>query len=171
MEKLAFEQQQFAVKHHNLVYKYLHTKHLPVKEFYDIIVFGYLRACQAYMTREDLQQFSFSTIAWSKMDTERYNHFRSQRCAKRSAKVLSLDYTDDKYTFSDIVEDSSADVLSEVCAEEFFDRFSDTQKQMLKMRAYGYNNGDIARKFKKPVNIVAKEISSLYPVALELMEA
>ena len=39
-------QRIFAEKNHNLVYKFLHEKNLPASEYYDIIIFGYLRAVQ-----------------------------------------------------------------------------------------------------------------------------
>ena len=37
-------QRIFADKNHNLVYKFLHEKNLPASEYYDIVIFGYLRA-------------------------------------------------------------------------------------------------------------------------------
>lgn len=42
-------QRFFAEKNHNLVYKFLHEKNLPASEYYDIIIFGYLRAVQGYL--------------------------------------------------------------------------------------------------------------------------
>ena len=39
-------QRIFADKNHNLVYKFLHEKNLPASEYYDIVIFGYLRAVQ-----------------------------------------------------------------------------------------------------------------------------
>ena len=36
-------QRIFADKNHNLVYKFLHEKNLPASEYYDIVIFGYLR--------------------------------------------------------------------------------------------------------------------------------
>ena len=43
-------QRIFADKNHNLVYKFLHEKNLPASEYYDIVIFGYLRAVQRYLT-------------------------------------------------------------------------------------------------------------------------
>ena len=47
-------QRIFADKNHNLVYKFLHEKNLPASEYYDIVIFGYLRAVQRYLTDPNL---------------------------------------------------------------------------------------------------------------------
>ena len=43
---LTKEQQDFAAEHHGLVYKFLNDNHLPEDEFYDVVIFGYLKAVQ-----------------------------------------------------------------------------------------------------------------------------
>ena len=49
---LTKEQQDFAAEHHGLVYKFLNDNHLPEDEFYDVVIFGYLKAVQDYFSRE-----------------------------------------------------------------------------------------------------------------------
>ena len=41
---LTKEQQDFAAEHHGLVYKFLNDNHLPENEFYDVVIFPYLKA-------------------------------------------------------------------------------------------------------------------------------
>ena len=41
---LTKEQQTFATAHHSLVYKFLNENRLPEDEFYDVVIFGYLKA-------------------------------------------------------------------------------------------------------------------------------
>ena len=45
---LTKEQQDFAAEHHGLVYKFLNDNHLPEDEFYDVVIFGYLKAVQDF---------------------------------------------------------------------------------------------------------------------------
>ena len=61
-------QRIFADKNHNLVYKFLHEKNLPASEYYDIVIFGYLRAVQRYLTDPNLAGYSFATVAWRAME-------------------------------------------------------------------------------------------------------
>ena len=89
-EPLTKKQQDFATVHHNLVYKFMKDNHLPESEFYDVIIFGYLKAVRDYLTRKKLQNYSFSTIAWKSMTRSTSNYFRSQKRQKKHIKVLSI---------------------------------------------------------------------------------
>lgn len=66
-------QRIFADKNHNLVYKFLHEKNLPASEYYDIVIFGYLRAVQRYLSEPNLAGYSFATVAWRAMEGEVVN--------------------------------------------------------------------------------------------------
>ena len=116
---LTKEQQEFAAEHHGLVYKFLNDNHLPDDEFYDVVIFGYLKAVRDYFSREVLrqysfatiydvvifpylkavrdycdstsaQEYSFSTIAIRQMRFRLYDYFRSQERRKRNAEILSI---------------------------------------------------------------------------------
>jgi len=85
------EQSDFAAEHHNYVYSFLTKRHLPVDEFYDIAIFGYLRAVRNYCVREDLRKYKFSTIAYSSMRSSVGDHFRAQRAQMRTAEIIPFD--------------------------------------------------------------------------------
>ena len=46
------EQKTFAEKHHGLVYKFLNKNQLSADEFYDVVIFGYLRAVRRFLRRQ-----------------------------------------------------------------------------------------------------------------------
>ena len=50
---LTKEQQAFATDHHGLVYKFLNENHLPEDEFYDVVVFAYLKAVMRGISETD----------------------------------------------------------------------------------------------------------------------
>ena len=52
---LTKEQQDFAAEHHGLVYKFLNDNHLPENEFYDVVIFPYLKAVQDYCNSASTQ--------------------------------------------------------------------------------------------------------------------
>lgn len=56
---LTKEQQDFAAEHHGLVYKFLNDNHLPENEFYDVVIFPYLKAVQDYCNSASAQKYSF----------------------------------------------------------------------------------------------------------------
>ena len=58
---LTKEQQEFAAEHHGLVYRFLNDNHLPEDEFYDVVIFPYLKAVRDYCDNTSAQEYSFST--------------------------------------------------------------------------------------------------------------
>ena len=88
-------QRIFAEKNHNLVYKFLHKKNLPASEYYDIVIFGYLRAVQRYLTDPNLAGYSFATVAWRAMEGEVAN---TRRTDKRRFRVIRFVRPRQSYT-------------------------------------------------------------------------
>jgi len=170
--KLNSEQRRFAEEHHTLVFRFLRKQHLPKDEFYDIIIFGYLQAVYDYLEREDLRQYSFTTIAWRDMQSCVGKYYEAQNRQKRKAVVVSLsDILDNGMIRSETVADRRCNLFSEIYASEFYDDFEQREANMMRMKEFGYSNGDIARRFKKPVNVIANELRELYEIALERLAA
>ena len=84
------EQRLFAAENHDLVYAFLKEKNLPESDFYDIVIFGFLRAVRRYFTETALREYKFSTIAWNCMYVDLCNHFKAQHRQKRTATVISI---------------------------------------------------------------------------------
>ena len=57
--KLTEGQKRFAEEHHEVLESFLKYRSLPFDEYYDIVVFRFLRAVQQYDEREDLKKYSF----------------------------------------------------------------------------------------------------------------
>ena len=91
MQTMTREQQDFAASNHNLVYDFLNKRHLSEDEYYDIAIFGYLRAVQKYLQRPELHRYKFSTIAWSAMETDVKNYHEYKNRPMRKAVCCSLE--------------------------------------------------------------------------------
>ncbi len=78
-KKLTEEQQIFATEKHGLIYSFLHLKRLDANEYYDIVVFGYLRAIKKYFDNIAIWEYQFSTIAFKEMNSELVNHFAKNK--------------------------------------------------------------------------------------------
>lgn len=148
---LTFEQRQFADKHHGLVYAFLNDKQLPESEFYDVVIFGYLDAVRDYLTRENLQHYSFATIAWRDMSRSLANYYRDQHRQKRTATVVSIHISnqDNGLPLEETI--GSSDKLMQqlenrLLLHDLANRVSRQQMDMVRLRSSGYSNRDIARK-------------------------
>jgi len=65
---LSSAEREFAERNHKLVHEYLRNKKLDEREFYDVVIFAYLRAIRRYFINKNLGKYNFSTIAWRTMD-------------------------------------------------------------------------------------------------------
>lgn len=83
---LTKEQQEFAAEHHGLVYKFLNDNHLPDDEFYDVVIFPYLKAVQDYFSDESAQRYSFAAIARHRMRLCVYDYFVRKLAASATPK-------------------------------------------------------------------------------------
>lgn len=145
------EQRKFAADHHNLIYSFLNEHHLPENDYYDIVVFGYLKAVRDYFSRDDLKEYSFGTIAWKAMYRCLSNHYKAQRSQKRNAEVVSIHISlyGDGLPLEQTIP--APDTLMERLEAELFwhelaGRISRQQLDAIHMKSCGYGVRDIAHK-------------------------
>ena len=83
LRSMTQEEREFAEQHHNMVIDYLRCKHLPMDDFYDIVIFGYLSAVQQYF-RNPPANVEFKAMAFRAMKDsvlrESEYHARAKRC-------------------------------------------------------------------------------------------
>lgn len=116
--KLTERQQNFASIHHKVLEDFLRYRGLPFDEFYDVVVFRFLRAVKQYDENAKLRQYSFKTIAKNHMRSALSNYYAQQRRRNKNIQFLSLDYPlsyDPGLTLGDTVADESVNVCEEVC--------------------------------------------------------
>lgn len=84
-EPLTPEEQAFAVQHHHLVLEYLRIRRLPVDDWYDVVIFRYLRSVRRWHTELELHYYSFKTIAFKAMQSAIGGEY-----AKRSRRIDAI---------------------------------------------------------------------------------
>jgi len=157
-DTLTKEQRDFAEKWHNLIYAYLNHKGLNEDEYYDIVVFGYLRAVRRYFEEEVLRQYAFSTIAWRCMSTEVKNEHIKRKRQKRSAKTISLNslvYGDEVLLLEEALStpDALMEQLEYQCLlHELAEKVSKRQMKIARMRADGHSLREISKAESLPMN-------------------
>ena len=134
------DESAFAEKYHHLIYAYLGKHKLPVDEFYDIAVFGYLRAVRKYLARPELQQYKFSTIAYRAMSCDIHHSKEYWSRARRRGEVCPLNEDHDSNDLRDTVSETLDNVIS---FEQLTRRITPMQRRIALLRADGYNNKEI----------------------------
>lgn len=154
MQPMTQKQRDFAEEHHNIVYTFLKTRRLKIEDYYDIVIFGFLTAAQRYTEDEHLQQsYSFTTIAFRKMDDSLAEHRRSENRLKRKADVLSLDAPlkdTENMCFADTIPSEGAtpgeQAETKVIYIDALLRATAKQRQALVATAAGYTAKEAAEK-------------------------
>lgn len=152
LEPLTDFERKYATENHNLVYGFLHRYGYSLETYYDIAIFGFLKAVQIYNRRKDLRnKYDFPFISWQYMRSEIGNHFRTEDAKKRklSGTVVSLDAdyseTENLYNCISVVGGKSpeAEVLETERLKEFLNGLSDAQRKIAEMKVDGYSNKEI----------------------------
>lgn len=164
------EESAFAAEHHNLIYRYLHNKNLPEDDYYDVVVFGYLRGVQKHFRRKDLQQYAFTTLAWRAMDSCYINHVKSLLRPKNDAQVLSLNAFKLEETIAD-TRDFLEETIQEMALDETLKRFEETEQNILRLLMAGYSENEICNRLNLNPNELGDCVFNIQCKALPLLLA
>ena len=141
MLPLTSEEANFAEKHHDVLLRYLYFHKLPVDEFYDIAVFGYLRAVRKYLARPELRQYKFSTIARRAMSCDVRHSKEYWNRAKRKGEVCPFDEERDFGELRNTVTESLENVID---FQQLLRKITPAQRRIASLRADGYKDWEIA---------------------------
>lgn len=150
MRPLNEEEKNFAEEHEGIITWYLNLRRLDYDTYYDVAVFGYLRAVRKYIQRPELRQYSFATIATWAMFSEIYNHMRYYGRLKRKAVVYCLDETfEDGLTLNERIGLPDPDVCDTMVKasllREIRAQVSDDEWDIFEKKAVGYQHKDISQ--------------------------
>lgn len=153
MQPLTDFERKFATENHNLVYDFLHKRGYSLENYYDIVIFGYLKAVQIYNRREDLRnKYAFPFISQQYMRSEIGNYLRMESAKKRKplGTVVSLDaeYSGMENLYNCISVDNGKSpefevVVSREQVAEILSGLSDAQRKIIEMKLDGYSNREI----------------------------
>ncbi len=110
--KLTAEESTFAAEHHDVLCSYLRIHGLPADDFYDIAVFGYLRAVRKYLARPELRQYKFTTIAYRAMSCDVHHSREYWARAKRNREICSFNEEQDSPDSRDTVSETLERVVA-----------------------------------------------------------
>ena len=116
--RLTEKQRRFAEEHLKVLEDFLKYRGLSADEFYDVVVFRFLRAVKQYDEREDLRKYTFNTIAKHPMCSALGSYFAHLKRQNENVQVLSLDYPmsyGSGLTLGDCIADESVDICEDVC--------------------------------------------------------
>ncbi len=172
---LTEKHQKFAEKNHDLVYAFLNKKKLSEAVFYDVIIFGYLRAVQEYCDNPKLRSYKFSTLSWKRMQSSLSNYYAYLSSAKRNASVVSLDEpigSPDGLLWEEVISYQSnlmEKFETELLLHDLAMVLPDREIRIIRMKADGKRMHDIA----KAERLTFREINTIllraYPEIIKIL--
>lgn len=171
---LTKEQQDFAAEHHGLVYKFLNDNHLPEDEFYDVVIFAYLKAVRDYCSHSCEERYTFSTIALRQMRFGLYDYLRTQSRQKRHAEIISLQreaYSGSR-TLDELLsvqEDAPMqDLEMSFLLHDLAGRISQQQMNVVRLKRNGYGIREISSREKIPMKRIKEILEEVRIIFLEM---
>ena len=156
LHELTHLQRKFAEENQDTVFRFLSHKGLSAEDYYDIVIFGYLQAVQEYDENPALSRLRFSTVAWKKMADCLNRHYAYENRPKRKAPTVSTHtYTKDGLTLDEILPDRRKDLQEQTAdrllAMEVLSCLTETERQMVHMKADGLTYKEIAERLSTTV--------------------
>ena len=111
--RLNERQRVFAEENHSILTDFLDFRKLPVEEYYDVVIFSFLKAVKSYDEREDLKRYEFESIAKNRMRAALDTYFKKERKKDELMHIVSLDYIP-KTVCCDAVS-GSVDIADYIC--------------------------------------------------------
>ncbi len=94
-----------------MIPRFLAANHLPVDDWYDVVVFRYLLTVKKWFACPGVYKYEFSTLAWNNMRSA-VNHEREKQ--RRRIQTVSLDEVipgTDGLTYAETVTASNLDYI------------------------------------------------------------
>lgn len=163
-------ERRYATDNYHLINTFLKRSRLNPEEYFDVVVFDFLRSVQVYLNDAELRNnFCFEAISYTYMRRAVYTHFREQKAQKRcsgcGADVSFDEMGDHAGESADNIDDISLLEYAELM-EQIRDILTAEQWTILCSKLEGYTLKEIAehygdkpkrvyRQFAKIKNIVA----------------
>ena len=168
---LTMEQKEYAAEHHNLVYRFLRLNHLDESKFYDVVIFGYLKAVQEYLEKPELSRFKFSTLAWRKMKDCVIQEYIYQNRSKRKAPMAEYHENVESQSLDTFLPNRMAGIAetmdNQTLLINLLALLSPKEKTIVHLKAQGYTYREIAEHCKMTPNLVG---NCLYNMRKRLRE-
>ena len=141
------EERDFAEQHHDLVIDFLRYRRLPMDEFYDVVIFGYLSAVQQYI-RNPPVGVNFKAMAFRAMKDAVLRESEYRTRAKRCGVTVGLD--DAGSTLTDPRQDTERRVEGKALLEQVVNMATPREARIINLLIDGFALHEAARFLKMP---------------------
>lgn len=151
------EERGFAEQHHELVIDFLRCKRLPMDDFYDIVIFGYLSAVQQYF-RNPPAGVKFKAMAFRAMKDSILRDGEYNARAKRCAYIISLD----DMNVQDPKQDTERQIEDKALLEQVVSVATPKEAKIISFLMDGFALREAAQRLKMPKAVAVSCMENFY---------
>ena len=141
------EEREFAEQNHDLVIDYLRRRRLPMDDFYDIVIFGYLSAVQQYF-RNPPSNVTFAAMAVRAMKDSVLRDGEYHTRAKRFGITVGMDDLGNALT--DQRQDTERQIEGKALLEQVVSVATPKEARIISLLMDGFVLREAARLLKMP---------------------
>ena len=104
------DEAKFAAENHDLIMKYLRIRGLKVEDWYDVVVFRYIRSVKRWFMIPELHKYKFQTIAFYAMRSAIGNEYQKRNRRPRTVSLNAVIPGTNNLTYIDILTDTKNQV-------------------------------------------------------------
>lgn len=175
MKPLTAKERRFAAENHGLVFAFLQEKDLSPATYYDIVIFGYLKAVQKYCSHKKKSAYQFSTIAWKWMESELSKYYKYLTCPKRNASVVSFDEQIDGIDglcWGDVISVPDSMMLeleTELLLHALAAELPAREMRIIRMKVSGKRMNEIAKAEHLTFHAINELLAGTYPTVIRVL--
>ena len=143
------EEREFAEQEHQIVTDFLRCKRLPMDDFYDVVIFGYLSAVQQYF-RNPPAGVAFKAMAFRAMKDSVLRNSEYNARIKRCCYIMSLKDMDSHDAIPDPKQDTEHQIESKVLLEQAASVATPKEASIIHLLVDGFALHEAARFLKMP---------------------
>ena len=143
------EEREFAEQKHDLVVEFLLRRHLPMNDYYDIVIFGYLSAVQQYF-RDPPAGVEFKAMAFRAMKDSILREGEYHARAKRCGYTVSLDTEGYHSTIPDQKQDVERQTERKALLEQAAKVATPRENKIIELLVDGFALHEAAKLLKIP---------------------
>ena len=155
------EEQKFAEEKHDMVIDFLRCKRLPMNDFYDVVIFGYLSAVQQYF-RSPPAGVAFKAMAFRAMKDAVLRESEYNSRAKRCEIAMSLENMGGYGTVPDPRQDTERQVERKALLEQAASAATPKEAKIISLLLDGFALREAAQHLKMPMAATVSYMEDFY---------
>ena len=128
------EEKRLAENNHDLVYQFLKAHNYSMEDYYNIVVFGYLKGIQKYCRYVgNSAGNNLDGICWNCMRSEMKSHFKMETAKKRQPAEMTIKK----------IPSAEEEVLVTEILKSVMENLTIRQQNIITLKLLGYSNAEI----------------------------